>query len=174
MAKAEPMEKCSCGGKLADYDDYLAKQAVKRGVAALPAAVILCAVWAPLFCLVRLGIGGVIGAAGASAILVLLLKKVFIGIILGVLVSVAVGIGRSDLGLFLGAVIGSLGGFFVAAASAMPLKSDATHRLDVVLVAVISGILCAATVYFAEAYGRSKYAKYIGPEPHEGTGAGGN
>ena len=32
----EPIEKCTgCGGKLADYDDYMAKQAVKRGVAAL-------------------------------------------------------------------------------------------------------------------------------------------
>jgi len=166
MDKAEPIEKCSCGGKLADYDDYIAKQAVKRGLASLPAAVIICAVWAPLFCLIRLVIGGAIGATGASALLILLLEKIFIGAILGVLLSAAIAIGRSDLGLFLGAVIGSLGGFFVAAAASMPLKSEAAHRLDVVLVAVISGILCAATVYIAEAKGRGKFAKFIGPEPH--------
>ena len=173
MDNAEPIEKCACGGKLADYDDYIAKQAVKRGLAALPAAVIICAVWAPVFCLIRLGIGGAIGATGAEALLFLLLKKVLVGVILGILLSVAIGIGRSDLGLFLGAVIGSLGGFFVAAAASMPLKSDAAHRLDVVLVAVISGVLCAATVYFAEARGRRSYAKFIGPEPH-GPGAGAN
>jgi hypothetical protein len=170
MDKVEPITKCTCGGKFADYDDYIAKQAVKRGLAALPYAVIICAVWAPLFCLVRLAIGGAIGAAGASALLFLLLEKVMVGVILGILLSVAISIGRSDLGLFIGAVIGSLGGFFVAAAATMPLKSDAAHRLDVVLVAVISGILCAATVYYAEANGRRKYASYIGPEPH-GPGA---
>jgi hypothetical protein len=175
MDKAEPIEKCTaCGGKLADYDDYIARQAVKRGLAALPAAVIVCAIWAPLFCLIRLGIGGAIGATGAGALLILLLQKVLVGVILGILLSVAIGIGKSDLGLFLGAVIGSLGGFFVAAAASMPLKSDAAHRLDVVLVAVISGILCAATVYFAESKGRGKFAKFVGPEPHGPGGTAGN
>jgi len=173
MDKTEQIEKCSCGGKLADYDDYIARQAVKRGLAALPSAVIMCAIWAPVFCLIRLTLGRAIGATGAEALLFLLLKKVMVGVILGILLSVAIGIGRSDLGLFLGAVIGSLGGFFIAAAESMPLKSDAAHRLDVVLVAVISGILCAATVYLSEARGRGSYAKYIGPEPH-GPGANGN
>ncbi len=168
MATKEVVGKCSsCGGNLADYDDFIAKQSVKRGVASLPAAVIICAIWAPLFCIIRLLIGGAIGQAGAGGLLLLLLSKVLVGVVLGVLLSAAIGIGRSDLGLFLGAVIGSLGGFFVAAAAVMPLKSDAAHRLDVVLVAVLGGILCAATVYFAEADGRRRFGRFIGPEPHD-------
>ncbi len=169
MAKNENIDKCpKCGGKLTDYDDYLAKQAVKRGIASLPAAVLMCAVWAPVFFLVRLLIGGAIGEVGAGALILLLVKKVFVGAVIGVLLSAAIAIGKSDLGLFLGAVIGSIGGFFIAAASALPIRSEAAHRLDVVLVAVISGILCAATVYLAEASGRSKFGKYIGPEPKSG------
>ena len=167
MAKNENLEKCEkCGGKLADHDDYIARQAVKRGVASLPAAVLMCAAWAPVFFLIRLLLGGAIGSVGAGALILLIVKKIVVGAVIGILLSAAIAIGRSDLGLFLGAVIGSLGGFFVAAAAALPLRSEAAHRLDVVLVAVISGILCALTVYFAEAAGRRKYAKFIGPEPH--------
>lgn len=166
MTDQKTGEKCpACGGRLVDYDDYLARQAVRRALAALPFAVVICAIWAPGFFLVRLLIGGAVGHAGADVLLLLLVKKVVVGVILGVLVSVAVGIGRSDLGLLLGAIIGSLGGFFIAAADAMPLRSDAAHRLDVVLVAVIAGILCAATVYVSEGKGRNRQGKWIGPEP---------
>ena len=169
MTTEKTVEKCiSCGGRLVDYDDYLARRAVRHGLAALPFAVLMCAVWAPLFFIVRLLIGGAIGQIGFGVLIILLLKKVLAGVVIGILLSAAVGIGRSDLGLFLGAVIGSLGGFFVAAAAAMPLRSDAAHRLDVVLVAVISGILCSLTVYFAEAKGRGRRSGWIGPEPRGG------
>jgi hypothetical protein len=169
MAKEIDAEKCpACGGRLVDYDDYVARQAMRRGVAALPYTLIACAVWAPVFCLVRLLIGGVLGQAGFSGLLLLLIEKALTGVVLGVLLAVAVGIGRGELGLFLGAVIGSIGGFFVAAADVMPLKSDAAHRADVVLVAVIGGILCALTVYVSEAKGRRRSAAWIGPEPAGG------
>ncbi|HOX29229.1 MAG TPA: hypothetical protein PLQ76_08770 [bacterium] len=166
MKENEIGGQCACGGKLVDYDDYIFRQALRRGVAALPGTIIACAVWAPVFFLIRLLIGGAIGDAGFSVLLILILKKIAVGAVIGVLLAVAIGIGRSDLGLFLGAVIGSMGGFFIAAAPVMPLRSDAAYRVDVVLVAVLAGVLCAATVYFINAKVAAGRAKWIGPDPH--------
>ncbi|HOO56708.1 MAG TPA: hypothetical protein PLN69_07780 [bacterium] len=168
MSETESKEKCTaCGGRLVDYDDYVSRRALRGGLASMPVAVIICAIWAPVFCLARLIIGGATGQMGGGEIVALLAHKVLVGIVIGVLISVAVAIGRADLGLFIGAVIGSIGGFFVAAADAMPLLSDAAHRIDIVLVSVISGLLCVATVYVSEMVARKKSGRWIGPEPVE-------
>jgi len=159
----------ACGGALKDYDDYVAARAVKIGMAALPAALVICAVWAPLFFIIRLLVGGALGEAAAGALVLLIVKKIIVGLVIGALLAVAVGIGRSDLGLLLGAVIGSIGGFFVAAADIMPLRSDAAHRMDIVIVAVAAGILCALTVKVSESYGCGRFKAWLGPEPREGS-----
>ncbi len=159
----------ACGGALKDYDDYVAARAVKIGMAALPAALVICAVWAPLFFIIRLLAGGALGKAAAGALVLLIVKKILVGLVIGALLAVAVGIGRSDLGLLLGAVIGSIGGFFVAASDIMPLRSDAAHRMDIVIVAVAAGILCALTVKVSESYGCGRFKAWLGPEPREGS-----
>lgn len=168
MADKDKQNVCSsCGGELQDYDDYIFNRALKVGLSAAPVAAVICGIWAPLFFLARLTIGGALGHAGAGVLLVLLLKKVFAGAVVGVLIGAAVGIGRDEAGLLLGAVIGSLAGFFFAACDAMPLLSDAAHRMDIVLVALISGILCTATVYFTNGYVKKNCVSFTGPEPVE-------
>lgn len=168
MAENENQNVCtSCGGKLIDHDDYIFNRALKYGLAAMPVAAVICGIWAPLFFLARLTLGGALGHAGAGVLLVLVLKKIFAGAVVGVLLGAAVGVGRDEAGLLLGAVVGSLAGFFFAAADAMPLLSDAAHRMDIVLVALISGILCTATVYFTNGYVKKNCTSFTGPEPVE-------
>lgn len=157
----------SCGGELADYDDYVFHRALRFGGAAIPVAAMICAAWAPIFFLARLVIGGAIGQVGAAALLGLIVKKIIAGAIVGVLLGAAVGIGRDGAGLLLGAITGSLAGFFFAACDAMPLLSDASHRMDIVLTSVISALLCSATVYYTNARVSEKNAAYLGPEPRE-------
>ena len=173
MALENNIEKCSvCTGNLVDYDDYLMKRAVRRMTAGALVAAVTCAVWAPLFFIVRLGIGGALGDAGAGILGALVLKKILVGIILGALLGVSIGIGGNDIGLFLGAVVGALGGFFIAAADVMPLQSNAAHRVDVVLVSVIAGILCVLTVAFTENYLKRRFGKWTGPTPRAMAEAG--
>lgn len=155
----------SCGGKLVDLDDYTFHQRLRRAAACIPTAIAICVAWAVLYALIRLGVGGKLGAAGAGGLAATIGGKVVVGVILGALLGAVAGIWRTDAGLFLGVVIGSLGGFFVAAAKAMPLLSDAAHRADIVVAAIVGGILSGATVIIAHNRAQKKSAKYIGPEP---------
>ena len=171
-APAPPPEKCeSCGGKLVDLEDYVFAQRLRRAAACIPTAVVLCIAWSVLYALIRVGVGGKLGAAGGGGLVALVASKILVGAILGVLLGFVAGVWRTDVGLFLGVVIGSLGGFFVAAAKVMPLQSDAAHRPDIVAAAVICGILAGATVHIAHARACSRSQKFIGPEPHEPSGA---
>lgn len=164
-----PTDLCpKCGGPLVDEDDYLFSQAVRRSLAAIPVAMLLCAVWAPVFSLPRVAIGGGFSnAEGSTALfaLGLILRKLLVGAVLGIFIGIGVGIWRAAWGLFVGAVIGSLGGFFVAATYALPLRSEAQHRLDVVLVAVLAGVLGAVTAVLTDSIAASRFAAWIGPEP---------
>ena len=159
--------KCvACEGKLVDLQDYTFHQALRRAAACIPTAVALCIAWSVVYGVGRVLIGGHISAAGAGGLALLVGHKVLVGVILGALLGAAAGLWRADVGLFIGVVIGSLGGFFVAAAPMMPLQSSAAHRLDVVLAAVVGGVLSGATVYIAWNRGTKKSQKRIGPEPH--------
>lgn len=168
-------EECgSCGGRLADYDDYIFKHAVRRAVAGGAVSAVICGVWAPLFFIARLIAGGALGDVGGAALAGLLVKKVIAGAIIGILIGAAMGIGRNDIGMLLAAIAGSLGGFFIAAADAMPLLSDAAHRTDIVIVSIAAGILCVITVWISEGYIRNRYGEWIGPDPRgAGDNAGG-
>jgi len=169
MSEEQKAAQCvECGGVLADLDDYVMWRSIRTGLASAAAAAAICGMWAPVFFLVRLGVGGALGDAGAGALALLVIKKILVGVVIGLLLGVAIAVGRNELGLFLGAVIGSLGGFFVAAAEVMPLRSDAAHRLDVVLVSVLAGILCVATVQAAHGYAGKRFGTWIGPEPRAG------
>ncbi len=163
MASQEELKCSACGGRLVEADDYIFRQAVRTAAGTIPYAAVICAVWAPVFFLIRLIIGGSAGEAG-SGIAMLLLGKVFTGAVIGVLIGAATAFSRTDFGLLIGAVIGVLGGFFIAAAAVMPLKADAAHRVDVVLVSVLSGVLCVATMMLAERRAKAKFSKWIGPE----------
>lgn len=165
-APAAAPDKCTaCGGRLVDLDDYAFRQRLRRAAACIPTAMAICVAWAVLYALIRLGVGGRLGAAGAGGLAATIGGKVVVGIILGALLGVAAGVWRTDTGLFIGVVIGSLGGFFVAAAKAMPLLSDAAHRADIVIAAIVGGVLSGATVIIAHNRAQTKSAKYIGPEP---------
>ncbi|MFH1537699.1 MAG: hypothetical protein ABIH66_01985 [bacterium] len=156
-----------CGGKLVEEDDYIFHRRLRRAAAYAPLAAVICAVWAPVFCIIRLLIGGGLESVEGSVaafIGVLVLKKIVVGIVLGLIVGAMAGLWGGDVGLLLGAVAGVLGGFFVAAVSALPLRAEAAHRADVVAVALIGGVLCALTAYLADAIGSKKYSRLIGPE----------
>jgi hypothetical protein len=167
-AAAPRVPKCgACDGKLVELEDYTFHQRLRRAAACMPAAAGLCIAWALLYSLIRLIVGGKLGAAGAAGLAALVGQKLLVGIVLGVLLGAVAGIWRTDVGLFLGVVIGSLGGFFAAAApGVMPLLSDAAHRADVVAAAVLGGILSGATVLIAHSRASKKFDKFIGPEPH--------
>ncbi len=167
--ETRPEECTACGGRLVDYDDYVLKHSVRRAVAGGVVAAVICGIWAPLFFIVRLIAGGAIGDVGGSILAVLLLKKIIAGVIIGILIGAAMGIGRNDISMLLSAIIGSLGGFFIAAADAMPLLSDAAHRIDVVLVSIIAGILCVLTVWIAEGYVKNRFGEWVGPPPSRGN-----
>lgn len=156
-----------CGGELVDEEDYIFHQRLRRAAAcALPAA-LLCAIWAPVFCVVRLLIGGGLAEVEGSAAAflgILILKKIGVGIVLGLIVGAMTGLWGGDIGLLLGAVAGVLGGFFVAAVSVLPLRAEAAYRVDVVIVAIAGGILCALTAHITDAIGSKKYNRLIGPE----------
>ena len=155
----------ACGGKLVDLEDYTFRQRLRRAAACIPTAIAICVAWAVLYALVRLGVGGKLGAAGAGGLAATIGGKVVVGVILGILLGAVAGVWRTDTGLFLGVVIGSLGGFFVAAEKAMPLLSAAAHRADIVVAAIVGGILSGATVIIAHNRAQTKSAKFIGPEP---------
>jgi hypothetical protein len=159
-----------CGGPLVEQDDYIAAQMVRRSLAAIPVAIVLCALWAPLFAFLRVAVGGGFGhvkGSIAAFILMLLLRKLVVGAMLGILIGVGVGIWRSAWGLFTGTVVGSIGGFFVAATYALPLRSEAQFRWDIVLTAVLAGLLGAATAVITDSVTAKRSAKYIGPELYE-------
>lgn len=156
-----------CGGPLVEEDDYIAAQMVRRSIGAIAVAVVVCAAWSPVFALARMIIGGGFsGVRGSAAafVLGLILRKIVVGAVLGILIGVGVGIWRSAWGVFVGTVVGSLGGFFVAATYALPLRSEAQYRWDVVLVAVLAGILGAATALVADSVSARRFAEFIGPD----------
>lgn len=169
-AKNKPAKqpKCgSCGGKLVELEDYSFHQRLRRAAACMPAAAVLCIAWAIVYSLIRLIVGGKIGAAGAPGLALLIGNKILVGVVLGILLGAVAGIWRTDAGLFLGVVIGSLGGFFAAAApGVMPLLSDAAHRADIVVAAVLGGVLSGVTVLISHSWATKKFAAFIGPEPH--------
>jgi len=169
MSENTDTGKCeACGGRLVPMDDYAMRRSLRTAAAVAPVAAVICAVWAPLFFLVRLAIGGALGDVGGGVLAVLVLKKILVGIILGLLLGAAAGVGRGEAGPLLAAVVGALGGFFIAAADSMPLKSAAEYRIDVVLVSVIAGILCVATFFIAEKSAVRRRGEWIGPEPVSG------
>lgn len=156
-----------CGGKLVEEDDYIFHRKLRRAAACAPVAAAICAAWAPVFCVVRLVAGGGLGNVDGSAaafVGVLILKKIAVGIILGLIVGAMAGLWGGDTGLLLGAVAGVLGGFFVATTTALPLRAEAAHRVDVVVVALLGGVLCALTAHLADSIAGGKSAKFIGPE----------
>ena len=158
---------CSaCQGSLVDLEDYTFHQRLRRAGASIPPAVAICIAWAVVYALVRLIVGGKLGAGGAGGLLLLLGHKVVVGAVLGTVLGTLAGIWRTDTGMFLGVVAGSIGGFFVAHAPMMPLQSDAAHRPDIVAAAMIGGVLSGATVVLAHNWAGRRFSKYIGPDPH--------
>lgn len=158
----------SCGGRLVDEDDYSFRRKLRRAAAFAVMGAAICAAWAPVFCIVRLIIGGGFGnveGSVAAFLAVVILKKLIVGAILGALVGAMTGAWGGDAGLLLGAVAGVLGGFFIATVSSLPLRADAAHRPDVVIVALAGGVLCAVTAHLVDVKGAIKYAASIGPEP---------
>ena len=166
-ADPAPQACSSCGGALVDLQDYDFHQRLRRAAACIPPAIVLCICWAVLYAFIRLAAGGALGAAGAGGLLLLLLNKIVVGAILGAVLGVFAGVWRTDAGMFLGVVAGSIGGFFVAHAPALPLQSDAAHRPDVVAAAIIGGILSGVTVILAHNWGAKRFGKFIGPEPRK-------
>ncbi|MEW5946785.1 MAG: hypothetical protein AB1742_11355 [bacterium] len=168
-----------CGGELVDEEDYVFYRRLRRAAAYAPVGALVCAVWAPVFCLVRLALEG--GGAGggelaASAVLLIALKKIIVGAVLGLIIGLMTGFWGGDAGILLGAIAGVLGGFFVAATPQLPLRSEAEYRLDVVAVAMAGGVLSALTAHLVDAVGARRFSKWIGPglrtegKPAEGAG----
>ena len=156
----------SCQGRLVDLEDYTFHQRLRRAAACVPASAVFCIAWSVIYVLVRLIVGGKLGAAGAGGLALLLGQKIVVGAVLGAVLGVLAGILRTDAGMFLGVVAGSIGGFFVAHAPAMPLLSDAAHRPDIVAAAMIGGVMSGATVVLAHNWACRRFDTYIGPEPH--------
>jgi hypothetical protein len=168
QAKGAAPGTCSaCGGSLADLEDYSFHQRLRRAAACVPAGIAICICWTVLYAFIRLAVGGGLGAAGAAGLALLLVHKIVVGVVLGAVLGILAGIWRTDVGMFLGVVAGSIGGFFVAHAPSLPLLSDAAHRPDIVAAAVIGGILSGITVILAHNWASGKFQKFIGPEPHK-------
>lgn len=157
----------ACGGALVDLEDYTFHQRLRRAAACAPPAIAICICWAVLYAFIRLAAGGGLGAAGAGGLLLLLLNKIVVGAVLGAILGLFAGVWRTDAGMFLGVVAGSIGGFFVAHAPALPLQSDAAHRADIVAAALIGGVLSGLTVILAHNRATKRFGKYIGPEPRK-------
>ncbi|MEW6202069.1 MAG: hypothetical protein AB1546_08845 [bacterium] len=161
-------DKCrACGGELVEEDDYIFYRRLRRAAAYILPAAIICGIWAPVFSIIRLiaegGLGDVEGSA-ALFLLIVLLKKIAVGIILGAVIGILTGIWGGDTGLLLGAIVGVIGGFFVAAVDVAPLRAEAAYRWDVVMTAMVGGILSSATAYLTDAIGGKRFSKWIRPE----------
>lgn len=164
----QPQEICrKCGGALVEEEDYIAAQMVRRALAAIPVAIVICAVWGPLFSLIRIAVGGGfsrIEGSAAAFIVLLILRKIVVAVAVGLLLGMGVGIWRSGWGLFTGVVVGSLAGFFFGASYAMPYDSGAAYRWDIVVTAVLCGILGGVTAVLTDAVSAKRFAGYIGPD----------
>ena len=57
MAEKDKQEKdrCrDCSGELVDEEDYVFYRRLRRAVAYVPVGAVICGIWAPIFCLVRM------------------------------------------------------------------------------------------------------------------------